>query len=68
MGSLHEFFPHGEIFHRLGQCIFTTSKTNHLLLRQKVHQRILVILGNLHFNSHFVLKTTKTPKFVFITE
>ena len=44
------------------------SKTDHHLLRQKVHQRISVIPENWRFNSHFVLKTTKTPLFVFITE
>ena len=38
------------------------------LLRQKVRQRISVIPENWHFNSRFVLKTTKTPVFVFITE
>ena len=38
------------------------------LLRQKVHQRISVIPENWHFNSRFVLNTTKTPVFVFITD
>ena len=45
------------------------------LLRQKVRQRISVMKTktkmfpeNWHFNSRFVLKTTKTPEFVFITE
>ena len=40
---------------------FTTSKTDHHLLRQKVRQRISVIPENWHFNSRFVLKTAKTP-------
>ena len=44
------------------------SKTDCQLLRQKVHQRISVIPESWHFNSHFVLKTTKTLMFVFITE
>ena len=35
---------------------------------KKVRQRISVIPENWHFNSRFVLKTTKTPVFVFITE
>ena len=47
---------------------FTTSETNRHLFRQKVRQRISVIPENWHFNSRFVLKTTKTPVFVFITE
>ena len=47
---------------------FLTSKTDRHLLRQKVRQRISVIPENWHFNSRFVLKTTKTPVFVFITE
>ena len=42
------------------------------LLHQKVRQRILVMKTNTpenwHFNSRFVLKTTKKPVFVFITE
>ena len=45
-----------------------TSKIDHHLLRQKVRQRISVIPENWHFNSRFVLKATKTPGFVFITE
>ena len=44
------------------------SKMNRQLLRQKVRQRISVIPENWHFNSRFVLKTTKTPVFVFISE
>ena len=44
------------------------SKTDCHLLRQKVRLRIAVIPENWHFNSRFVLKTTKTPVFVFITE
>ena len=47
---------------------FTTSKMDRHLLRQKVYQRISVIPENWHFNSRFVLKTKKTPVFVFITE
>ena len=47
---------------------FTTSKTDRHLLRQKVRQRISVIPENWHFNWHFVLKTTKTPVFPFVTE
>ena len=47
------------------QSLFTTSKTDRQLLRQKVHQRISVIPENWHFNSRFVLKTTKTPVFFF---
>jgi hypothetical protein len=43
---------------------FTTSKMD----RQQVCQRISLIPENSHFNSRFVLKTTKTPVFVFITE
>ena len=38
------------------------------LLRQKVRQGISVIPENWHFYSRFVLKTTKTSVFVFITE
>ena len=46
------------------------------LLCQKVHQKISVIKTNTcddnssfwHFNSRFVLKTTKTQVFVLITE
>ena len=38
------------------------SKTDRQLLRQKVRQRISVIPENWHFNSCFVLKTTKTPE------
>ena len=44
------------------------SKTDRHLLRQKVGQRISVIPENWHFDTHFVLKTTKTPAIVFITE
>ena len=40
---------------------FTTSKTDRHLLYQKVRQRISVIPENWHFNSRFVLKTTKPP-------
>ena len=54
---------------------FTTSKTDRHLLRQKVRQRISVMKTNAlmfpenwHFNSRFVLKTTITAVFVFITE
>ena len=47
---------------------FKTSKPDRHLLRQKVCQRISVIPENWHFNSRFVLKTTKTLVFVFITE
>ena len=47
---------------------FKTSKLDRHLLRQKVCQRISVIPENWHFNSRFVLKTTKTAAFVFITE
>ena len=54
---------------------FTTSETDRQSLCQKVRQRTSVIKTktymfpeNWHFNSHFVLKTTKTPAFVFITE
>ena len=36
------------------------------LLRQKVRQKGWVIPENWHFNLRFVLKTTKTPMFVFI--
>ena len=43
------------------------SKTDRHLLRQKVRQRISVIPESWHFNSCFVLKTTRTPVFVFIT-
>ena len=48
--------------------VFTTSKTDCHLLCQKVRLRIAVIPENWHFNSRFVLKTTKTPVFVFINE
>ena len=41
------------------------SKMNRQLLRQKIRQRISVIPENWHFNSRFVLKTTKTPVFCF---
>ena len=55
------------------------SKTDHHLLHQKVCQKISVIKTNTfddieknssfwHFNSRFVLKTTKTLVFVFIAE
>ena len=44
------------------------SKTDHYLIRQKVCQRISGIPENWHFNSRFVVKTTKAPVFVFITE
>ena len=51
------------------------SKPDHQLLGQKVRQRISVMKTNTlmfpenwHFNSRFVLKTTKTAVFVFITE
>ena len=58
---------------------FTTSKMDRHLLWQKVHQKISVIKTNTfddieknssfwHFNSRFVLKTTKTQVFVMITE
>ena len=58
---------------------FTTSKTDHHLLRQKVGQKISVIKTILfddiiknslfwHFNSRFVLKTAKRQVFVMITE
>ena len=46
---------------------FTTSKFFSFIM-SKVRQRISVIPENWHFNSRFVLKTTKTPVFVFITE
>ena len=42
------------------------SKTDHHLLRQKVHQRISVIPENWHFKSRFVLKTTKTTVFYYL--
>ena len=48
--------------------LHTTSKMDCHLLRQRVRQRISVIPENWHFNSRLVLKTTKTPVFVFITE
>ena len=38
------------------------------LLRQKGSQKISVIPENWHFNSRSVLKITKTPVFVFISE
>ena len=44
------------------------SKMDRHLLRQIFCQRISVIPENWHFNPHFVLKTTKTPVIVFITE
>ena len=49
------------------------SKPDHQLLGQKVRQRISVMKTNTlmfpeNFNSRFVLKTTKTAVFVFITE
>ena len=44
------------------------SKTDRHLLRQKVCQRISIIPENWHFDSRFVLKTTKAAVFVFITE
>ena len=53
------------------------SKMDCHLLRQKVRQRISVPKTNTLYvsnmlnwrsNSRFVLKTTKTPMFVFITE
>ena len=44
------------------------SKMDRQLLRQKIRQRISVIPENWRFNSRFVLKTTKTPVFVFITD
>ena len=48
--------------------IFTTSKMDRQLLCQKVRERISVIPENWHFNSCFVMRTTKTVLFVFITE
>ena len=42
------------------------SETDCHLLHQKVHQKISVIPENWHFNSDFVLKTTKTPVFVLL--
>ena len=54
---------------RLQQSLFTTSKTDRHLLRQKACQRISVVIPeNRNFNSLFVLTTAKTPVFVFITE
>ena len=53
---------------KLKRSIFTTSKTDRQLSRQKVRQIISVFAENWHFNSHFVLKTTKRALFVFITE
>ena len=47
---------------------FTTSKMDHRLLRQKVHQRISGIPENWHFYSRLVLKTTRTVVFFEITE
>ena len=38
------------------------------LLRQKVCQRISIIPENWHFDSRFVLKTTKTPLLRFFDE
>ena len=62
-------FPHTHrIFYVHMLESFTTSKTDRHLLCQKVRQRISVIPENWHFNSRFVLKTTKTAVFVFITE
>ena len=62
-------------FYTLKQSLFTLSKMDRQLLRQKVCQRISVMKTNTlyvseywHFHSLFVLKTTKTPVFVFITE
>ena len=52
----------------LQRSIFTTSKTDRQLLCQKACQRISVIPENWHFDTRFVMKTTKTPVFVFITE
>ena len=51
--------------------IFTMSKKDGQILRQKVRQRISVISmfpEILNFRTYFVLKTTKTPLFVIITE
>ena len=56
--------------------VFTTSKMDRQILRQKVRQRISLMKTyvhtmfpeNWHFRSCFVLKTTKTPLLVFITE
>ena len=52
--------------------LFTTSKMDHHLLRQKDHQIISVMKTNtlyvsrkLAFEFTFVLKTTKTPLLVF---
>ena len=41
------------------------SSTDRHFLLQKVRPRISVIPENWHFNSHFVLKTEKTPVFFF---
>ena len=57
----HKFLCNGDIL--------AESKTDHHLLRQKVRQRISVMKEkkntmfpeNWHYNSRFVLKTTKTP-------
>ena len=61
---LFYYFP--LLFHKCS--IFTTSKMDRQLSQQKVRQRISVFPENWHFHSHFVLKTTKTPVFVFVTE
>ena len=57
----------------LNRSILTTSKTVRQILRQKVNQRISamekgfqIIDNSIHVLS--LLKTTKTPLFVFITE
>ena len=48
--------------------IISSVFLQHQLSHEKVPQRISVIPENWHFNSHFVLKTTKTAFFVFINE
>ena len=54
------------------QRFFTASNTDRHLSCKKVCQRVSVMktntLWNWHFDLLFVLRTTKTPVFVFITE
>ena len=73
------FFVHEDIKKALKsssihyRSLFTTLNTDRHLLRQKVHQRISVMKThmfreNCHFNSRFIIKTTKTSVLFFITE
>ena len=46
--------------------VFYNVKNGSSFITSKVRQKISVIPGNWHFNSHVVLETSKTPVFDFI--